>query len=103
MEGLVRKKRELSFEFRYLTNSSHHHTLTQMGMKATVPFVQDITAGKNTTERSRGFTHAIVVTLAKADDLPLYDAHEGHQRVVRELIRPSLEEVMALDYTAGAF
>ncbi len=71
------------------------------GMKGLIPGVLDVQVGKNETART-AHTHGLLVILEKAADLPIYDAHEVHQRVVKELIKPIIKNVNALDFTGTA-
>ncbi|MBA4694109.1 MAG: Dabb family protein [Congregibacter sp.] len=61
-----------------------------------IPGVRAISAGRNVTDRANGATHALLVTLDSADDLPGYLSHPDHQ-VVGAVLREHCG-VLALDY-----
>lgn len=68
------------------------------GLKARIPGIVDLSVGTNVSERSKGFTHGLVVRFRDRAALDDYLPHPAHQEVVRELIRPIVEEVVAVDY-----
>ena len=61
-----------------------------------IPGVLAISAGQNVTDRANGATHGVLVTLERADDLPVYLNHPDH-KAVGEVLREHCE-VLALDY-----
>ena len=61
-----------------------------------IPGVLAISAGQNITDRANGATHAVLVTLEQAADLPAYLNHPDHQ-AVGAVLREHCE-VLALDY-----
>jgi hypothetical protein len=67
-------------------------------LKSLVPSILDISAGRNFSERSRGYTHGIVVRFQDRQSLDAYQVHPEHQRVVQDWVRPHLEEILAVDY-----
>ena len=67
-------------------------------LKGQIPGIQDLTCGENFSERSQGFTHALVVRLDNRAALDAYGPHPAHQRVVQEFINPIRADVLGLDY-----
>ena len=61
-----------------------------------VPGVMAISAGGNITDRAKGATHGVLVTLESADDLSGYLGHPDHQ-AVGAVLREHCD-VLALDY-----
>ena len=61
-----------------------------------VPVIQSIRAGANFTDRARGFTHGLIVTLASREDLPRYLDHPRHVEVAKAL-REDAAELAAMD------
>lgn len=68
------------------------------GLKNHVPGVVWITAGRNFTDRGKGFNFGLVVRLESKAALEGYRAHPEHVRVVDELIKPIIDELLAVDY-----
>ena len=60
-----------------------------------VPFVQKVEVGENFTDRARGFTHGIIVTLPDRESLPKYIEHPFHVEIAIPLKADA--EVMAMD------
>jgi hypothetical protein len=72
-----------------------------MNASAEKAIIEELTFGKNFTQRSKGFTHGLVVKLTSPEMLPVYDAHPAHQAVVANHIALIRGEVMALDFVDG--
>ena len=49
-----------------------------------------------TTERAKGFTHALVCTLGCEADLPAYANNEAHTRLVSEHLKPILDDILVV-------
>lgn len=69
-----------------------------MALKANVPSIIDITAGRNFSERAQGFQLGLVVRLKDKAGLASYMAHPNHQAVVVDLVRPFTDNIVAVDY-----
>ena len=69
-----------------------------LALKEKIPVILSITAGKNITKRSRGFNFAIVVKLKDRSALDAYLNHPSHQKLLREVAKPLVEEIIALDF-----
>ena len=67
-------------------------------LQGRVPSIHEISCGKNTSDRSRGFTHGLLVRFRSQADLDEYLVHADHQRVVAEFVRPMVEEIIVVDY-----
>ncbi len=72
-----------------------------VALQGVVPGVLEISVGKNITERSKGYTHGLLVKLVDAAALPVYADHPAHLAVVKEHIAAIKEDVVALDYMEG--
>ncbi len=88
------------FRFKSDTKPELLHEIIQelRALKTKVPSVLDLTAGHNFCERSQGFEHALVVRFADKHGLDAYQVHPEHQRVVKDWIRPNLDQLIAVDY-----
>jgi hypothetical protein len=49
------------------------------------------------TERAKGFTHMLVVELESMSALENYSKHPKHVRIVKELVKPYSEDILAMD------
>jgi hypothetical protein len=67
-------------------------------LKGLVPSILDLSAGFNFSDRNQGYELGLVVRLQDQAGLDAYQVHPEHQRVVKEWIRPNLEQILALDY-----
>ena len=77
-------------------NNKMEEILASIRSLTHIPGVVAISAGRNITERANGATHAVLVTLERAADLPDYLNHPDHQ-AVGVVLREHCE-VLALDY-----
>ena len=68
------------------------------GLEARVPGIVALSAGENFSDRSQGFTHGLVVRFQDQAALGAYLPHPAHQEVVQNLIRPIVDDVLAVDY-----
>ena len=68
------------------------------GLKARVPGIVNLSVGANFSDRSKGFTHGLVVRFRDKAALDAYLPHPAHQDVVQNHIRPIIEDVVAIDY-----
>lgn len=60
-----------------------------------IPVVESVRIGRSFTDRARGFTHGMIVTLADRESLPLYLNHPDHIDVATPLREDA--EIMAMD------
>lgn len=67
-------------------------------LKVQLPYIVDLTAGENFTDRGKGYTHGLVVRFSDRAGLDAYGPSAEHQHVVQNLISPIREDVLALDY-----
>lgn len=75
---------------------ANEHIANLLTLKDRVPGVTRVTAGKNFTERSKGFTHALVVTLEDKAALDAYLPHPEHVAVAAPMKAEA--ELMAIDF-----
>ncbi|MBI2195380.1 MAG: Dabb family protein [Planctomycetes bacterium] len=67
-------------------------------LKGRIDGIVELTAGPNYSDRSKGFTHGIMVRFRDPQALARYLPHPIHQQVVSEQIKPILDEVIVVDY-----
>ncbi len=67
-------------------------------LKGKIPGVVDLSCGANFSDRSKGYTHGLVVRFKDRAALEAYGPHPEHQRVVQNFINPIRADVLALDY-----
>lgn len=72
-----------------------------VGLKGIIPGVRDITCGENFTFRSQGHQLGLLVRLTDKAALDTYQNHPAHQAIVVSMIRPFVENIMAVDYEVG--
>ena len=72
-----------------------------LALKAQIPQIESISFGANVTSRTP-HSHGLCVVFARAEDLPVYDAHPAHQAVVKTHIAPLKLAVAALDFASEA-
>ncbi|MDA0836625.1 MAG: Dabb family protein [Planctomycetota bacterium] len=67
-------------------------------LKDSIDTVVSVSMGKNFSERSQGFTHGIVVRFNNKEGLAAYQPHPAHLKVVKEDIKPIVDDILAVDY-----
>ena len=67
-------------------------------LRTKVPGILELTAGRNFTQRARGYHLGLLVRLRDREALAGYGTHPEHLRVVETLIKPHLDELIVLDY-----
>ena len=70
-------------------------------LQSTVPGVVGLSVGANFSDRSKGFTHGLVVRFRDKAALDGYIPHPAHREVVEKLIRPITEDVLVVDFEFG--
>ena len=68
------------------------------GLQSVVPSIVGLSVGANFSDRSKGFTHGLVVRFQDKAALDGYIPHAAHREVVDKFIRPITEDVLAVDY-----
>lgn len=63
-----------------------------------VPGILQVSYGQNFSERSKGYTHAVVMQFADTAALKTFYVHPAHQRLIREQIKPILADMIVVDY-----
>jgi hypothetical protein len=61
-----------------------------------IPNIENISCGRNLTDRANGFTHGIIVTLTCQDALACYINHPAHVSVGKKLNENA--NILAMDY-----
>lgn len=67
-------------------------------LKDVVPGIIDLSVGRNFTDRGKGYNCGLVVRLESRQALELYRDHPAHQAVLNNLIKPIVDDVLAVDY-----
>ncbi|KAI8375022.1 stress responsive A/B barrel domain-containing protein [Choanephora cucurbitarum] len=68
-----------------------------LALKDTIPEITAATAGKNFTDRGKGYEWGWVIELAKKEDLPIYSNAKPHQDFLAQY-KSTFEDVLAFDY-----
>ncbi|MGK7924002.1 MAG: Dabb family protein [Spirulina sp.] len=67
-------------------------------MQGKIPSIVDLSCGENFSDRARGYTHGLVVRFRDRAGLETYQPHPFHQDIIKNLIKPIVAEVLAVDY-----
>ena len=73
-----------------------------LGLRQQIDGVRDIEWGTNVSPEglAKGFTHAFLLSFDDAAARDAYLPHPAHQAFVTQM-KPSLEDVLVIDYVAG--
>ncbi len=88
------------FKWKEKTSSEDINAVVKslQGLKEKIPQIIELSCGKNFTERAKGFHHGLVVKFSDRNALETYANHPEHLAVVHQLILPTVEDIIALDY-----
>ena len=67
-------------------------------LKNTIPGIEMISYGKNFSDRSSGFTHAVILTFRDVAALETFYAHPEHKKLINDLILPIKAALLVIDY-----
>jgi len=68
-------------------------------LKPKIPAILELQAGENFSDRSGGFTHVLVSKFLTRENLDQYQVHPDHQKIVVNLIRPVLDQLVVGDFS----
>ncbi|CAO3614221.1 unnamed protein product [Mucor fragilis] len=68
-----------------------------LALKNTIPQITDISAGKNFTDRGKGYEYGWVIEIENKENLPVYANHQSHLDFLAKY-KPTFEDVLAFDY-----
>ncbi|GAA5803595.1 stress responsive A/B barrel domain-containing protein [Helicostylum pulchrum] len=88
---LVKFKDEISEEAKQQTIKD------VLALKDSIPEISIASAGKNFTDRGKGYEYGWVVELNKKEDLPVYANHQSHVDFLSKY-KATFEDVLAFDY-----
>ncbi|KAF9992707.1 hypothetical protein BGZ80_000199 [Entomortierella chlamydospora] len=60
--------------------------------------IESVHLGTNFSARSKGFTHGFTMVFKDRAALETYDKSAEHVKVVQEIIRPNIEDLICMDY-----
>ena len=67
-------------------------------LPAKVPVIERIKVGKNFSDRNKGYNIGLSVTLKNEAALEEYRFHPDHVHVLDNIIKPNLDDVIAVDF-----
>ncbi len=63
-----------------------------------IPGLLDVSAGDNCSSRSQGYQFAAVMRFPDRAALDAYGPHPAHQRIVQEILKPIMTDILVVDY-----
>ncbi|KAG9325174.1 hypothetical protein KVV02_002028 [Mortierella alpina] len=60
--------------------------------------IESVHLGVNFSARSKGYTHGFTMLFKDRAALETYDKSPEHVKVVQEIIRPQIDDIIAFDY-----
>ncbi|KAF9563289.1 hypothetical protein EC968_004902 [Mortierella alpina] len=83
-----------------ISESQAHDILKAVAaLKEQLPtVVESVHLGVNFSARSKGFTHGFTMLFKDRAALETYDKSAEHIKVVQEIIRPNIDDILAFDY-----
>ena len=88
------------FKFKNDVNAQQKADMTEklLAMKNEISEIKEISCGINFAERSQGFHFGLRVLFATKADLDVYAVHPKHLEVAEKTIKPSITDLIVLDY-----
>jgi hypothetical protein len=88
------------FKFKPEVSASRRAEIGQAlkALQGVVPGVVEITCGENFTARGQGHQFGLFVRLKDKAALETYARHPAHVEVVESMIKPFVENIIAIDY-----
>ena len=88
------------FKFKPEVGESQRQEISKAltALRDVIPGVREITCGENFTARSQGHQLGLFVRLDNKAALETYASHPAHQQVVVSMIKPYVENIIAIDY-----
>ncbi|KAI8050687.1 stress responsive A/B barrel domain-containing protein [Thamnidium elegans] len=81
-----------------ITEEAKQQTIKDvLALKDTIPEITIASAGKNFTDRAKGYEYGWVVELEKKEDLPIYANHQSHLDFLSNY-KSTFEDILAFDY-----
>lgn len=77
-------------------HKQQQHMAGLRGLAGRVPGILKLAVGENFTDRAKGYTHGLLVTLESRDALKVYAAHPEHVAVAGPLREDA--DLMAMDF-----
>lgn len=68
------------------------------GLQSKVPGILAVSVGTNFSERSKGFTHGLVMRFEDKAALEAYLPHPAHEAVAQELVLPIIDDFVRVNY-----
>ncbi|KAG0256729.1 hypothetical protein BG011_004338 [Mortierella polycephala] len=83
-----------------VTEEQGHDILEAVvALKDKIPDVMEsVHLGVNFAARAKGFTHGFTMVFKDKAALETYDKSPEHIKVVQEIIRPNIDDIIAFDY-----
>lgn len=69
-----------------------------LALKNVIPGIMSASAGINFSERSKGYTHGLVMRFRDRAALDAYLPHPAHQAVIKEFIQPITTDRLVVDF-----
>jgi hypothetical protein len=70
-----------------------------VALKGKVPAIEEISCGRNFSDRSKGFNVGLRVVVKNEAAIDEYRLHPLHVDVLNNIIKPVLEDMIVCDYT----
>ncbi len=82
-----------------ITDSDLRQIISHLNnLKNSIDQINDLSVGKNFSDRSQGYQIGLRVQLNSHTDLEAYRNHKDHLKVVNEIIKPNVLATIVADY-----
>lgn len=68
------------------------------GLSKKIPSIISLSAGLNTSLRGHGFQIGVILRIETSKDLDDYLVHEAHVKLVNEILKPVMIDILVMDY-----
>ncbi len=88
--------------FKFNENASDSNKINMLkslnNLKNEISEIKDLSCGENFTARSQGFGFGLRVLFESESELNIYLEHPAHVKVVNEVIKPIISDLLVIDY-----
>ena len=82
-----------------VTDDEYHKIISSLKeLPSKIDVIERLRVGRNFSQRNQGYGIGLSVTLNDETSLEIYRDHPDHVEILENLIKPCLEDVIAIDF-----
>ena len=82
-----------------VTDDEYHKIISSLKeLPSKIDVIERLKVGRNFSQRNQGYGIGLSVTLSDETSLEIYRDHPDHVEILENMIKPCLEDVIAIDF-----